>query len=290
MPRLMQVFSMLLCLVMPLLPAQCQNSDLKHVLSANNVAFTIKTSDLDDNWLIVSLNGRYDSSALSRLYSQPAANPPSNPNYYTRGQTIVFCGETFLAAYNAPAFSYFVSKGNASEPPLPTPDTVLRLSLINVHQVASLDDVRVYDVVQVKQQARQQAVNADSESNLKRIGFALTLYIQDADDLLPPMKTVAEADEALYPFLKNRRLFEQPGTHELYQINTFLSKRNIATFGSAATTVVYYEARPSNDGKRAVLFLDGHVNRISEAQWPALKSAFHVPSLPTPKPSPSPPS
>ena len=65
--------------------------------------------------------------------------------------------------------------------------------------------------------------------------------------------------------------------HELYQANTSLSHRILASFDSPSTMVTYYEASPDDDGLRAVLFLDGHVKRVTEAEWQKLRLASHVP-------------
>ncbi len=94
------------------------------------------------------------------------------------------------------------------------------------------------------------------------------------------MKTVSEVDEAIYPFIKDRKIYEHPKTHELYQANTSLSHRSLASFDSVSTMVLFYEASPAEDGLRAVLFLDGRVKRLSNAEWLQAKTASHVPNPP----------
>jgi prepilin-type processing-associated H-X9-DG protein len=38
-----------------------------------------------------------------------------------------------------------------------------------------------------------------------------------------------------------------------------------------------YEAEPSSDGTRAVLFGDGHVERVNESKWLELKKSSNIP-------------
>lgn len=158
----------------------------------------------------------------------------------------------------------------------------LTLSLINVRQIAEVGDVRAF-TPETQEEAQQQAEAANNRlslSNLKQIGLAMIQYVQDYDEKLPPMKSAAVAKKALYPFVKDDAVFQQPQTHEPYQPNTSLSGRSLASFERPAEMVIYYEAGPAPDGTRGVVFLDGHARRIRESEWPALKSASHVPNVP----------
>ena len=164
--------------------------------------------------------------------------------------------------------------------PVQMPDTVLTLSLINIRQIAGLDDVRAF-TPQTLEAARQQAEAAyQSQSliNLKQLGLELSQYMQDNDERLPPMQSAAATQKAIYPYIKSDAVFVHPRTHQPYQPNSSLSGRTLASFADPATMVVYYEPAPAPDGTRGVVFLDGHAKRIREDQWPALKAASHVPN------------
>ena len=130
--------------------------------------------------------------------------------------------------------------------------------------------------------AQDNAVAASSDSNLKQLGLAMIQYTQDYDEMMPPMKDAATTKKALYPYVKNDDVFLSPKTHQPYLPNTSLSHRTLASFNSPAEMVIYYEAAPAPDNTRALLFLDGHVKRVPEAEWPSLKAASHVPNATAP--------
>lgn len=294
MPRPFQVFLVFLSLLAITPSASCQTADFVSALSGDKHPLTMKLKDLDSSWRRMSVTKAagidvFPMLALGRGIST------INDAYYTHGETVAVGSETFLVSYH---YTLKLSEINdllqgSKALPLPqTPETLLTLSLINIRQISSLDDVRPNtpetqaEALSQAQVHTQKTVEEKSMENLKQIGIAIMQYTQDADEVLPPMRTVAEADESIYPFLKDRTLFEHPGTHQLYQTNTSLSQRNLGTFDNPATMVTYFEASPGDDGKRAVLFLDGHVKRIPEAQWPALKAASHIPgpsTAPAPK-------
>lgn len=293
MPRILQIFLLFLALLAISPSASCQTPDFVSALSGDKHPLTIKLKDLDSSWRRMSVTKAAGMDILPML-ALGRSMAAINDAYYTHGETIAVGSETFLVSYHyTPTLSELndLSQGKKSLPLPQPPDTLLTLSLINVRQISSLDDVRpntpeMQDQSLAQAQVQtQKTVEETSVENLKQIGMALLQYTQDADEDLPPMRTVAEADEAIYPFLKDRTLFEHPGTHQLYQTNTSLSQRNLGTFKDPARMVLYFEASPGDDGKRAVLFLDGHVKRIPEAQWPALKAASHVPNPPAAMPS-----
>ncbi len=139
-----------------------------------------------------------------------------------------------------------------------------------------------------------------SVNQLKQIGLALLMYAQDYDEMLPPMQNAATVKRALLPYVRgNEAVFADPLTHQPYQPNPSLSGRRRMSFsvgggrdsrgkripprsyradipGPAAQVVAFYEASPAPDGTRAVLFLDGHVQVIPEAEWPRLKRASKI--------------
>ena len=86
--------------------------------------------------------------------------------------------------------------------------------------------------------------------NLKQIGLALTQYAQDYDEHFPPTEGL---NEALYPYLKTRDVF-QVGSHRFtYQLPGGAS---LAKIESPAETIQGTMDLPC---ARVVLFADGHV-------------------------------
>lgn len=118
-----------------------------------------------------------------------------------------------------------------------------------------------------------------SFSHLKMIGTALMMYVQDYDERLPPLPSVAAVQKRLYPYLKNEAAWREPKTGRTYQVNRALGGEKLAHFGqSAERVVVFYEALPDKRGGRAVAFLDGHVRWITNAKWNELKTRWKIPT------------
>ena len=285
MPRRFLLFLLCAVLVVPMPPAWGQVSDFMSALSGTTRPLTIKVKNLDSTWRQMSVSKSSGLDLLSLFALGSRGQGPRLDLYYTRGETVIAGGETFLVTYRVspgPGTLVALSDGNVPPPAPQTPDTVLSLSLVNVRQIGSLDGIQAYTPVTQAEAEAQTARDAEavSLSNLKLIGLGMIQCVQDHDEKLPPMRSAAAAQKAILPYVKDAAVFRQPLTHEPYLSNTSLSGRSLESFGGLATMVVYYEASPMPDGTRAVVFLDGHAKRIRESDWPALKAASHVPNVP----------
>lgn len=255
-------------------------------LSGTSRPLSLTLKDLDGSWRVFSLSANADASGQLNLYLAVLTGG-SQTTYYTKGETVTLGGEIYLIAYRQKSsvdYAALLKGGESDLPPAPklTPDTLLSLSLLNLRSVGSLDDIQAFSL--------QAALNPPpppspdpkkaTVSDLKQLGLAFSQYTQDYDEKLPPMKTAAVTKRVLYPYVKSDSIFEQPQTHTLFQPNTSLSGRSLASFNDPASMVIYYEAAPEDDGLRAVLFLDGHVKRLADADWQRVKSASHVPNPP----------
>lgn len=118
--------------------------------------------------------------------------------------------------------------------------------------------------------------NSASLFNLKQIGLGLMQYMQDSEDVLPTMTSAATAKKALLPYLKNESLFVQPGTNSPYLPNSILSRKKLAHIANPSRMIAFYEGKPASDGLRAVLFLDGHVQRLNKKQWQLFKRGSKI--------------
>lgn len=287
MPRRFLMFLLCAVLALPAPLAWGQTADLQSVLSGVQHPLTLKVKDLDSSWRQISL-GTPDNSLLSLLRGGIGLASTSITPLFTKGETVSIAGETFLIGYHHTLsrgeLEEVMQNGNPSSATLPvqTPDMVLTLSLVNIRLISGLDDVRAFAPLTPEDARRQAdaAYESRSLSNLKQIGLAMAQYIQDNDEKLPPMKSAAVTKKALFPFVKTDAVFQQPQTHDPYLPNTSLSGRSLASFKDPSSMVIYYEAGPAPDGTRGVVFLDGHARRIRESEWPALKSASHVPNVP----------
>lgn len=283
MPRRIPLLLLCAALALPAPLAWGQSADFASALSGTTRPLTIKVKDLDSSWRQMSVSKSSGMDLFSLFALESRGQGPVLDLYYTHGETVTAGGETFLVAYRSlpsPALLAAITNGNTLQPAAPpSPDTVLSLSLVNVRQIGSLDAIQAYaPVTPAEAQAEAaQAAEATSVSNLKQLGLAVTMYEQDYDEKMPPMKSAAVTKQALLPYIKSDDVFQRPQTHEPYLPNTSLSGRSLASFQNPVTMVIYYEATPAPDGTRDVVFLDGHVKRIPESEWPALKAASHVP-------------
>jgi hypothetical protein len=116
-----------------------------------------------------------------------------------------------------------------------------------------------------------------SLDNLRQLGVAFAMYVQDYDDRLPPMTNPAVVKKALFPYVKSEAVFVQPTTREPYQPNPALSHRKLASIEQPDRVVAFYEGRPSMPGARWVVFVDGHTERVPAAVWPQLQRASELP-------------
>jgi hypothetical protein len=111
------------------------------------------------------------------------------------------------------------------------------------------------------QQSGQPDNNTRCLSNAKQVALAALMYAQDYDERLPPMKSAAQTQNLLNPYLKNKTLFTCPATQKPYVFNTRLSGMNTAKIAKPASTPLFCDAQAHGDGKWTVAYTDGHVKR-----------------------------
>lgn len=273
--------------------------DVATLFAGKQIPFTIKAKSLDRNWRRMSLGNTDDMTRL--MFG--ARDIPSVP-YYTRGQTVLAEGETYLIAYRlstAMEAAEMQRRMQIRNDPAATaelklpPDATLTLSLVNLRQAGSMVDVQPFDPARdiERPQDRVAAADAQSMTNLRLLGLALAQYAQDYDEKLPPMRSAhsqqqmrearlnppqtATVQYLLQPYARSIEIFRHPGTKRIYRPNPFLSRKSLAAIDNPAQMVTFYEAVPSADGRRAVLYLDGHVNRVAETDWPRIRQASRIP-------------
>ena len=271
-------------------PASCQTQapkDFASALSGAGLPLSLKLKDLDGNWRTFSST---DASNQIQNYMAMMSGS-SHDTYYTKGETEALGGELYLIAYHQKLsldMGAMMRGGpsQASARAAMTPDTELSLCLLNLHTAGSLNDIQPFSLQEAllpppAPPAPVIASAADvSVSNLKQIGLGLIQYTQDNNETLPPMQSASAAKAALFPYIKSDSIFEQPPSHTFYRPNASLSRRKLASVDSPATMVAYFETSPQADGRRAVLFLDGHVKRLEDPEWQQAKAASHVPVTP----------
>lgn len=184
-------------------------------------------------------------------------------------------------------------------PPKLTEETALTMTLLNLRTSGTLSDIRPFElqreideaptgvmeavVTALKEEIGGELADAPVEdtkdaslSNLKQVGVGLLMYVQDYDEVLPPMNNPDTAKQALIPYVKNADAFVHPETKEPYQPSAILGRKKLLHIAVPAQFVAFYEAKPAADNTRGVLFLDGRVKRIREEEWPRLARASKI--------------
>jgi prepilin-type processing-associated H-X9-DG protein len=204
---------------------------------------------------------------------------------YTQGQEVTIGGEKYLVGYRVDTdYLQEKLKEKSKSDPLGSVaessesiiknlgETKMSLVLIKFSQINSLSQMEPFDYTKWAAQKQAQASSDDevakkSLSNLKQIGTALMMYVQDYDETFPNMQPPEQTKTLLMPYVKDSDAFQQPDTNTLYQTNTAMSQKQVATLDAPVEMVAFYESTPMADQKRGVAFADGHVKRLTEEEW-----------------------
>jgi prepilin-type processing-associated H-X9-DG protein len=111
-----------------------------------------------------------------------------------------------------------------------------------------------------------------SLANLEEIALAVQAFLADNQDTMPDVTVTSEAMTVLEAYVKTRDVFWRPETDEMYMLNPDLAGVHLVNVGDPALVAVFYEASPASDGSVGVAFLDGHVARLSAADWQKTKT------------------
>ncbi len=125
--------------------------------------------------------------------------------------------------------------------------------------------------------AAHQRLSAISIGNLKQMAMGVLMYTQDWNETLPTLKNAAAVKKVIAPYLKKPTVFVTPDTKKPYLPNPTISGKKFASIAKPAETVLFYEPAQMSDGTRAVAYVDGHVRRLTEANWLKLKASQKIP-------------
>ncbi len=255
-------------------------SDMSAVLAGEVVPLTVPLGKLDSSWrrFTTQAEGGLESLYLGML--SPAANAA-----YTKGHLVSVGGESFLIAYRLPvdtaSVAAMVRRGRAGAAlPEITADTALVLSLLNLRTLGSLNAVKPVDVAaelaeykrsgSFMQEMMSGGEEGGQEPNLRDLAMAVQMYATEYD-ALPPMESMDAAKAALIEYVPGGETFTDPMTGKPYGVNSSLSRKRVADIPDSASAVVFYQTQPGPDGMREVAFLDGHTQRVSDADWAKVK-------------------
>jgi prepilin-type processing-associated H-X9-DG protein len=115
-----------------------------------------------------------------------------------------------------------------------------------------------------------------SLNNLRQLMLATLMYVQDHNDVFPPMVNYNGLKASLMKYVKYDNIFYMPENHTPYAFNPLLNKHPMRTISKPAKLVVYYEPSDGADGRRGAAFADGHVSRLSPSEWEMAKKASRL--------------
>ena len=123
--------------------------------------------------------------------------------------------------------------------------------------------------------AREEARKAVCKNNLKHIGLAMAIYANDFEDRFPPT-----LDDLVPLYVTERMLFHCPSDPSEEVSYLYLPGLKVT---DKPTDIVAFDRRGNHSGGRNVLFVDGHVEWMTEeafqARWAAQKEKLGHPSL-----------
>ncbi len=267
-------------------------------LTSGTYPLSMKLKELDKDWRRVSIAVQGENNPMAIFGLGGAVNDV----YYTNNQMVRLGSETFIVAYREPpaAVDFTAMMRNpmaAGKPPENlTPETTLSLALLNLRSVSSLKNIAAFDLKSEIarrnaeiEDARQKLVQAGapveqaqaaasaSMSNLKQLGLGILQYAQDHNQTFPPLGDAGAMKKEVMAYVKSEALFVHPGSKEAYQPNSSLSGKKLSSLAEPNSRVLAFEASAGTDGRRAILYADGHVKRIAESDWPDIKKASQVP-------------
>jgi len=277
--------------------AQEEVNSYKELLSGEKYPLTLKLKDLDRDWRRLTLSGVSEMGSYLQMVNM-MMGALTNFAYYTKGETVTIRNEVFLITYRPHqkqlGWQELMRSGPTSQPPTPeplTPETTLALSLINARTIGSINEIVPFDLEQEIQLSKERMLTETEDHpeepvsfgrsdpslmNLRQLATAVLMYAQDYDDVLPPMKTEAQAREALLPYIRNESVFVHPVTKKPYKPNPVLSGKKIKHIANPAGMVLFYESDPV-DELRGAAFLDGHAARLNSEEWDRRRKASKIP-------------
>ncbi len=274
------LMTLIILALLSALPGFAQETTMTDVLAGKTIPLSLTLRQLNGSWRCFTPSPVSDAAeALVKMVSAQMMQHRLTPTtMYTRGQTLVIGGETYLIAYapSPPLLTPPQPGQQGGAPPAPlTADSEMFLSLLNIRTIGNLLNIHPFDLKQ-EITADQQMTTAEAEqqsmSKLRQLATATLMYDQDNHGEYPAMDTAENWDAAVIRYVgNNKQMLTRPGMDELYQPNPALNKIMEANIKDPVNTVLAFEATPWPDGMRCVAFADAHVQMVNEQQWQALK-------------------
>lgn len=124
-------------------------------------------------------------------------------------------------------------------------------------------------------------------SALKELGTGMMMYVADYDDVFPYAQSTKGAQHASEPYYRTADCWKSQnpaGGQMLYNVSIGGTRQS--EIPNLPMIVLFYDSKQWPDGSRGVVFADGHVSLLSDAEWkqvePSLKSKLPKVGKPLP--------
>lgn len=277
------IFFSILTLI-SVVPVRAQDVTLDRVLAGRERPLSIAAKQLTGEYRRMVVGGPAGMASLQNMMVG-AKTGVEMGLYFSKGEIVTAGGETYLLAYR-PNFPIdpmiFNNHGHGNNEPVRArklrPNMMLSLSLLNLRTNARLDDISAFDAKR-DMESPQESSEA-SERNLRALGRGMMTYFNGRGRGVMPTigaSLTPALKRTFYPFVHDQNLWIQPATEEAYRPNLRVSNLNVRNVANRKFLVAFFENTPGSDGLRGVLFLDGHVERVSAARWTQLQGAKPIP-------------
>ena len=155
------------------------------------------------------------------------------------------------------------------------PETQMDLSLVYSANIGSIKDIQIFDDSIFKPfstayKIMPAALSEESVRRIKTLATAILQYVQEYDEKFPQTSNAGTLLKVVRPFVGKSAVI-QPGTGQNYAWNPTLSGKWQGSISTPSQIAMLYEMQPATDSKRGVAFADGHVKRVTAAEWAKIK-------------------
>lgn len=103
-------------------------------------------------------------------------------------------------------------------------------------------------------------------NHLKQMGVAMMMYAQDNDETFPPMRSAAQVQNRLRPYVRDASSFYCPVTRQPYKPSQALSGKSLSSIEVLSTVTMLSDARAHPDGTENIAYADAHVKRRNHSR------------------------
>ena len=212
---------------------------------------------------------------------------------WSKGEVVKSLGRDFLVTYKVDAdIQGVVGQDSSGTPVSPPKEPPLRINLVALDSIQGVtpypelskkDLLECWGVSTGEHSGYQPSISnlqTSTLSNLKQAGLGLMMYMSDYDDNLPYAQSTKAVWYVEFPYVKNVNVFKSynPKGGE-FRFNMGIAGVNGSSIPKPSEHVLLYEATPWADGRRCVVFCDGHGKLVSLAEWEALEKKLKIPGV-----------